>query len=140
MCSLVGAVGDQAQLAGLLGLVDHARPDLLLAGLLLMACIFLAQTAVGQWTSAWAPRPMVMNSLKNNNMPFTMGLLSVAASGLWTSLYGGLYILAAWLAPGWLVPVLALAFVLTLGAHLAILPHAAAFLDRRREVLVESLG
>ncbi len=127
-------------LAGLLGLVDHARPDLLLAGLLLMACIFLAQSAVGQWTSAWAPRPMVMDSLKNNNMPFTMGLLSVAASGLWTSLYGGLYILAAWLAPGWLVPVLALAFVLTLGAHLAILPHAAAFLDRRREVLVERLG
>ena len=38
------------------------------------------------------------------------------------------------------LPILALAFVLTLGAHLAILPHAAAFLDRRREVLVERLG
>lgn len=127
-------------LAGLLGLMDQARPDLLLAGILLMACIFLAQTAVGQWTSAWAPRPMVMDSLKNNNMPFTMGLLSVATSGLWTSLYGGLYALTAWLAPSWLLPVLALAFALTLAAHLAILPHAAAFLDRRREVLVERLG
>jgi len=127
-------------LAGLLGLVGQARPYLLLAGILLMACIFLGQTAVGHWTSAWAPRPMVMDSLKNNNMPFTMGLLSIATSGLWTSLYGGLYALTAWLAPGWLLPVLALAFALSLVAHLAILPHAAAFLDRRREVLVERLG
>ncbi|NWJ41519.1 MAG: hypothetical protein HXX12_11180 [Geothrix sp.] len=141
---LLGMAGHQGLqallLAGLLGLVDHARPDLLLAGILLMACIFLAQAAVGQWTSAWAPRPMAMDSLKNNNMPFTMGLLSMATSGLWTGLYGGLYALMAWLSPGWLLPVLALAFVLTLGAHLAILPHAAAFLDRRREVLVERLG
>jgi len=141
---LLGMAGHQGLqallLAGLLALVDRARPDLLLAGILLMACIFLAQAAVGQWTSAWAPRPMVMDSLKNNNMPFTMGLLSIATSGLWTGLYGGLYALAAWLAPGWLLPVLALAFGLTLAAHLAILPHAAAFLDRRREVLVERLG
>ncbi len=127
-------------LAGLLGLFDHARPDLLLAGILLMACIFLAQTSVGQWTSGWAPRPMVMDSLKNNNMPFTMGLLSIATSGLWTSLYGGIYALTAWLAPGWLVPVMVLAFALTLAAHLAILPKAAEFLDRRRQVLVERLG
>ncbi|MFN7958247.1 MAG: hypothetical protein U0P46_08005 [Holophagaceae bacterium] len=127
-------------LAGLLALVDHARPDRLLAGLLLMGCIFLAQASVGQWTSAWAPRPMVMDSLKNNNMPFTLALLSVATSGLWTSLYGGLYALTAWLAPAWLLPVQALAFALSLAAHLAILPHAAAYLDRRREVLVERLG
>lgn len=144
MGKLLGMAGHQGLqallLAGLLALVDRARPDLLLAGILLMACIFLAQAAVGQWTSAWAPRPMVMDSLKNNNMPFTMGLLSVATSGLWTSLYGGLYALTAWLAPGWLLPVLVLAFALTLAAHLAILPHVAAFLDRRREVLVERLG
>jgi hypothetical protein len=141
---LLGMAGHQGLqallLAGLLGLVDHTRPDLLLAGLLLMACIFVAQAAVGQWTSAWAPRPMVMDSLKNNNMPFAIGLLSIATSGLWTSLFGGLYALTAWLAPGWLLPVLALAFALSLAAHLALLPHAAAYLDRRREVLVERLG
>jgi hypothetical protein len=34
----------------------------------------------------------------------------------------------------------ALAFLLTLGAHLALLPLAATFLERRREVLVERLG
>ena len=127
-------------LAGLLGLVDHTHPELLLAGLFFGACLFLAQASVGQWTSAWAPRPMVMDSLKNNNMPFTLGLLSIAASGLWTSLYGGLYALTAWLAPGWLLPVMGLAFALTLAGHFALLPHAAAFLDRRREVLVERLG
>ena len=141
---LLGMAGHQGLqallLVGLLGLVDRTRPDLLLAGVLLMACIFLAQASVGQWTSAWAPRPMVMDSLKNNNMPFAIGLLSIATSGLWTGLYGGLYALTAWLAPGWLLPVLALAFALTLAAHLALLPYAAAFLDRRREVLVERLG
>ena len=35
---------------------------------------------------------------------------------------------------------MALAFGLALAAHLALLPLAAAFLDRRREVLVERLG
>jgi hypothetical protein len=35
---------------------------------------------------------------------------------------------------------LALAFVCVLGIHFALLPTVAAFLDRRREVLVERLG
>lgn len=115
-------------------------PGPLLAGTLMLGCIFLAQCSVGQWTSTWAPRPMAMDSMKNSNMPFAVGMLSLATSGLWTGLFGGLYALAAWLAPLWLVPLMALAFLATLAIHLAILPSAAAFLDRRREVLVERLG
>lgn len=124
----------------LLAVFDHAGPIPLLGGLLLLACIFLAQTSVGQWTSTWAPRPMAMDSLKNNNMPFALGLLSVATSGLWTSLFGGAYVLLAWASPAWLVPGMALLFGLTLAAHLLLLPAAAAALDHRREKLVEALG
>ncbi|WP_243323879.1 hypothetical protein [Geothrix sp. SG200] len=127
-------------LAGLLMLLDHAGPIPLLGGILLMGCIFLAQTAVGQWTSTWAPRPMAMDSLKNNSMPFALGLLSMGTSAVWAGLFGGAYALLAWISPRLLVPGMALLFGLVLTAHLLLLPAAAAALDRRREKLVEALG
>lgn len=138
---MAGHQGLQALLLTvLLGILDHAGPVPLLSGMLLMGCLFLAQASVGQWTSAWAPRPMAMDTLKHNNMPFTIGLLSIATSGFWSSVFGGAYALTAWLAPHWLLPVMALLFGLTLTGHLALLPLVAAYLDRRREVLVERLG
>ena len=124
----------------LLAAFEGAGTAPLLAGVLMLGCVFLSQGSVGQWTSIWAPRPMAMDSLKNSNMPFAVVMLSLATSGLWTSLFGGIYALTAWLAPAWLIPVLALIFGITLAAHLALLPAAAAYLDRRREVLVERLG
>jgi len=124
----------------LLAAFDGAGPGPLLAGVLMLGCVFLAQGAVGQWTSAWAPRPMPLDSMKNSSMPLAVVLLSLFTSGLWTSLFGGTYALAAWLAPAWLVPVMALAFLVTLALHLALLPTAAAYLDRRREILAERLG
>ncbi|WP_243288403.1 hypothetical protein [Geothrix terrae] len=127
-------------LALLLLALDHAGPAPLLGGMLLMGCIFLAQTAVGQWTSTWAPRPMAMDSLKNNNMPFALGLLSMGTSAFWAGLFGGAYALLAWASPRLLVPGMALLFGLVLTAHLLLLPAAAAALDRRREKLVEALG
>lgn len=127
-------------LVALLAIFEKAPATPLCAGVLMLGCVFLAQSAVGQWTSLWAPRPMAMDSLKNGNMPFAIGMLSLATSGLWTSLFGGLYVLVAWLAPAWLIPALALALLATLAAHLALLPVMAGYLDRRREVLVERLG
>jgi len=127
-------------LAGLLAAFEGVSLASLVAGMLMLGCVFLAQSTVGQWTSLWAPRPMAMDSLKNSNMPFAVGMLSLAASGLWTSLFGGLYALVAWLAPAWLIPAMALAFLVALAAHFALLPVTAAYLDRRREVLVERLG
>lgn len=124
----------------LLAVFERVALTSLVAGTLMLGCVFLAQSSVGQWTSLWAPRPMAMDSLKNSNMPFAVGLLSLAASGLWTSLFGGLYVLVAWLAPAWLIPAMALAFLAALAAHVALLPVTAAYLDRRREVLVERLG
>ncbi len=127
-------------LAVLLLALDHAGPAPLLGGMLLMGCIFLAQTAVGQWTSTWAPRPMAMDSLKNNNMPIALGLLSMGTSAFWAGLFGSAYALLAWAWPRLLVPGMALLFGLVLTAHLLLLPAAAAALDRRREKLVEALG
>jgi hypothetical protein len=127
-------------LIALLAVFEGTDPAPLIAGALMLGCVFLAQSAVGQWTSLWSPRPMAMDSLKNSNMPFAVGMLSLATSGLWTGIFGGLYALMAWLASAWLVPVMALAFACALGAHFALLPMVAAFLDRRREVLVERLG
>ena len=124
----------------LLAVFEGASPTQLVAGTLMIGGIFLAQVAVGQWSSAWAPRPMAMNSLKNNAMPFTVVMLSLATSGLWVGLFGGAYALTAWLAPAWLIPVMAPGFLLALAAHFALLPAAAAYLDRRRDVLVERLG
>ncbi|HJW43025.1 MAG TPA: hypothetical protein VJ463_01100 [Geothrix sp.] len=127
-------------LVALLAVFEKAPAAPLFAGVLMLGCVFLAQSAVGQWTSLWAPRPMAMDSLKNSNMPFAIGMLSLATSGLWTCLFGGLYVLVAWLAPAWLIPALALAFLATLAGHLALLPVMAGYLDRRRDVLVERLG
>jgi len=127
-------------LALLLRALDHAGPAPLLGGILLMGCIFLAQTSVGQWTSTWAPRPMAMDTLKNNNLPFALGLLSMGTSAAWAGLFGGAYALLAWAVPRALVPGMALLFGLVLTAHLLLLPAAAAALDRRREKLVEALG
>lgn len=127
-------------LAGLLLAIDHPGPIPLLGGILLMGCIFLAQTSVGQWTSTWAPRPMAMDSIKNNNLPFALGLLSMGTSAFWAGTFGGAYALLAWASPRLLVPGMALLFGLVLTAHLLLLPAAAQALDRRREKLVEALG
>ena len=127
-------------LAALLAAFDHAGFIPLAGGLLMLACIFLAQASLGQWTSTWAPRPMAMDSLKNNSMPMALGLLSVASSGFWVSVFGGAYALLAWTSPLLLVPGMAGIFGLVLTAHLLLLPGAAAALDRRREKLVEALG
>ncbi len=124
----------------LLALFGRATPAQLAAGTLMLGCVFLVQGSVGQWTSLWSPRPMAMDSLQNKGMSFAVGMLSLATSGLWTGLFGGLYALMAWLAPGWLVPAMALAFLLSLAVHLTFLPLAAQYLDRRREVLAERLG
>jgi len=124
----------------LLALFERPLAVQLIAGLLLMGCYFLAQASLGQWTSAWMPRTMAPDSLKNSNMPFALGMLSLAASGLWTGLYGGAYALLSWLAPAALLPGMALLFGLTLAAHRGLRPSAAAYLNRRREKLVEALG
>ena len=112
----------------------------MVAALLMAGCVFLAQTALGHWTSLWIPRPMPRDSLKNSNQALPVLLLGMAASSLLAGVFGGAYALLAWRAPAWLVPVMALLFGLMILAYRGLLPMAAAFFDTRREKLLEALG
>jgi hypothetical protein len=124
----------------LLGLLGRPNPLQMVAALLLMGCLFLVQYAVGQWTSAWMPRPMLRDSMKSNQLPFAVAMISLFGSALWSGVLVGLYGLLGWLAPAWQVPGMGLLFALVALGHRALLPHAAAYLERRKETLVEALG
>jgi hypothetical protein len=127
-------------LALLLSLVGKWTPLAMLGVLLLSACVFLAQAGLGHWTSAWLPRPMPRDSLKNSNVALPVMLVGMAASSTFAALFGGTYALLAWLAPAWLVPGMGALFGLTLLAYLGLLPRAAAYLDSRREQVMAALG
>lgn len=130
-----------AILLALLGLGGALSPTGALAGLCLFGCLFLAQTGFGQWTSAWLPRPMPRDSLKNSHQSPVVVWLGVAAGSTAMGFFGGLHLLAAWLAPALLLPLmLALLAASALVYAKLVLPAAARYLERRREALVEALG
>jgi hypothetical protein len=111
------------------------------AGLCLAGCLFLTQVACGHWTSAWLPRPIPRDSLKNSSQSPLVVWLSMVLGSAAVGLFGGPYLLAAWLAPALLLPLmLALFLACALAYWRLILPHAARYLDRRRETLVNALG
>lgn len=117
------------------------HPGALVASLALGCCFFILQTAVGHWTSAWLPRLVPRDKLKNNAMPMPVLFLSFGITGSASGFFGGAYALLAWLAPAFLAP----GMLLLAGGcgalywHL-VLPAAARFVEGRREKLVEILG
>jgi len=128
-------------LVGLLGSGGLLTWTGTLAGLCLAGCLFLAQVACGHWTSAWLPRPMPRDSLKNARQSPVVVWLSMALGSAAMVLYGGPFLLAAWLAPRGLLPLMALLLALTALAYARlVLPAAARYLDRRRETLTHALG
>lgn len=125
----------------LLGFTHHLGPIEALAGLCLSGCLFLLQTSLGHWTSAWMPRPMPRDSLKNTNQAQPVIWLGMAATSLGTAFFGGAYVLVAWLAPALLLPVMGLLLAGMYGIYKRIiLPATTIYLDRRREALVQALG
>ncbi len=125
----------------LLGIVGNLGPLQAMAGVCLSGCLFLVLVSLGHWTSVWLPRPMPRDSLKNNNMAQPVIWLGMAAMLAGTLLFGGIYLLTAWLAPLLLLPVMALLLgLLFLIYSRVILPPAARYLDGRREALVQALG
>lgn len=111
------------------------------AGICLAGCLFLVQVAFGHWTSGWLPRPMPRDSLKNSHQSPVVVWLSMALGSSAMAVYGGPFLLAAWLAPGLLLPMMAGLFALTaVGYWRIVLPRAADYLERRREALVDALG
>jgi len=125
----------------LLGFTNRLGPIEALGGLCLSGCLFLLQTSLGHWTSAWMPRPMPRDSLKNTNQAQPVVWLGMAATTFGTIFFGGIYVLTAWLAPALLLPVMGLLLGGSYGVYKrAILPATARYLDRRREALVQALG
>jgi hypothetical protein len=111
------------------------------AGVCFAGCLFLAQVACGHWTSAWLPRPMPRDSLKNSHQSPLVVWLSMAVGSSAMALFGVPYVLAAWLAPALLLPLMAGLFSLSALLYWrGLLPLAARFLDRRRETLSIALG
>lgn len=139
---LLAFLGLQATLLlVLLSLLGNLSLSHALAGLCLSGCLFLWQVGLGHWTSAWLPRPMPRDSLKNNNMAQPVIWLGMGAMLLGTTLFGGIFVLTAWLAPGLLVVVMALLLgVLFLIYKGVVLPAAAHYLEARKEALVQALG
>ncbi|HJV92693.1 MAG TPA: hypothetical protein VJ572_04405 [Azonexus sp.] len=113
---------------------------LLAAALALAACFFLTQSAIGAFTSSWLPRRIDRASLKNNQMPLPLVFLSLGVSLACTAVFGGSYALLKWQAPALLLPGMAALAALCFGLHRLSRPAAAAYLDRRREVIVEAMG
>ena len=125
----------------ILALTGRLAPGQVLPALCLSGCLFLYQVGLGHWTSAWLPRPMPRDSLKNHNVAPAVIWLGMAATLAGALVFGGAWLVTAWLAPAWLLPVMAalLAGMACL-YWLAVLPMAAEYLDGRREVLVQALG
>lgn len=115
-------------------------PAALGASLALAACFFLVQSAIGSFTSGWMPRRIDRATLRNNQMPLPLVLLGVLVSLASTALFGGTYALLAWLAPAFLLPGMLAWAALCFGVHRSLMPQAAAYLDRRREAIVQAMG
>ena len=133
--------GLQAALLVLL-LAFFLRPGVLeiLAGLCLAGCFFLVQVLVGHWTSVWLPRSLPRDSLKNNGMPLLMVAISLGTTLANSLVFGGTWAVCLWIAPGALLPVMALLFGLCLWIYATLLPSAADFLERHRERLLQALA
>jgi hypothetical protein len=123
-------------------MVPLFRPPLLdvVASLALGACFFLTQNTVGGFTSSWMPRRIDRTSLKNNQMPLPLVLLAMGTSLACSVVFGGCFALLRWLAPGLLAPGMGAVAGLVWVAHRALRERSAAYLDRRREAIVEGVG
>ena len=127
-------------LVALLVPLFRPRPVELLAAFALAACFFLVQSAIGSYTSSWLPRRIDRHSLKNNQMPLPLVFLGLAVSLACVALFGGAWALLQWLAPAFLLPGMLALAALCYAVHRLLMPGAAAYLDRRRETIVDAMG
>lgn len=116
-------------------------PGAVVGTLGLGACFFLVQTGAGHLLSVVFPRPIPRQSLKNNTMPFLVVMAGMGLTMACGTVFGGIYALLAWRWPALLGPGMVLLAGATFLAYRAwLLPAAGAFLEARRERLVEHLG
>jgi len=139
---LLAYMGAQALLfLTLMAATGNLPPAQALPALCLSGCLFFYQVSLGHWTSAWLPRPMPRDSLRNHNLSPAVVWLGMGATLAGVAFFGGAWALAVWLAPALLLPVMALLLGCAVLVHRRLaLPLAAQYLDRRREALVHALG
>jgi ABC-type multidrug transport system permease subunit len=118
----------------------HPAPAEVIAGLALGACFFLVQSAIGAFTSAWMPRRIDRTSLKNNQMPLPLVLVGLGVSLGCSLLFGGAFALLKWFAPNYLLPAMAILAGACWVLHRLLVNDAAAYIERRRETIVEAMG
>ncbi|WP_394825477.1 hypothetical protein [Pendulispora albinea] len=127
-------------LAALLGLVQEAPPDELLAGLFLGGSFFLAQNMAGRWTSAWLPRRLPRRDTRGTSAPIGLVLVSLALTIVTGGSLGGLYAVCQRTASSWLVPVMGVVFAALLAAHRLTLASAVRYFDAQRERVLQAIG
>lgn len=127
-------------LVGLMIPLFHPSIAEMMAGIVLAACFFLVQSAIGAFTSAWMPRRIDRTSLKNNQMPLPLVLVGLGVSLVCSLLFGGAFALLKAFSPSFLLPGMTVLAVACWGLHRLLVKDASAYIERRREAIVEAMG
>lgn len=127
-------------LALLLPLACKVTLNEIVAGLLLSACFFFVQSAVGRYTSVSMPRAISRTQMRASSTPVTLVLLGFALSAGSSLVFGGAYTLAQRYAPVALIPVMALLAVAAWVVHERLMPDAVRYALARRDRLIDALG
>jgi hypothetical protein len=126
-------------LLALLGFILRPSAREIVSAALLAATLAVAHSLEGHWISAIFPRPLAMHRMNSTGLSGA-NLLPLGAGIINGSVFGGIYALASWLAPGARIMVLAALLLLVLAAYRLLLPRAARFVESRRETVVEVLA
>lgn len=129
-----------AILVVLLAVLHRPLPLQMLSGLLLWACIFTVQNAVGRFTSVWMPRMLPRRSVRADATPIALVLVGLALSIVCGGFFGGVWAAFTLLRPALLPVVLSALFAACALVHRLSLPCATALLRTHRERLVVALG
>jgi hypothetical protein len=117
----------------------HDLP-LLFTGFLVYACAFFGLTIVGRFFSVWQPHPLDPMTMARGKTPLivvgAIGATVIAIATLISVTLTGV----GFFAPGWEPAALIVLLSALAGIAWALLPFSAAFLNRHKERLVETLS
>jgi hypothetical protein len=141
---LIGFAGWQSLQAALLTVLmlvsGKNDPMDLLAGLALYVCVFQVFAMVGQFASIWQPRPLQRSGLRASQPSLLIVLLTLGTLATTGLVMFGLRFVVTTFAPGWELGAFALFAIALFVALFPVTGLNAAFLNRNREQLVETLG
>jgi hypothetical protein len=127
-------------LSALLFLNGQHDVVLLATGLIVYACAFFGLSIVGQFCSIWQPRPLNPETLRRGQPSFIISVLMVLTVGATSMVVSSVSRGVGYFAPGWEPAALIVLLLVLAGSAWALLPFNAAFLNRHKERLVETLS